>query len=98
MQFPGPIYKPVYDLFTLAGVDWQVINEKKQNLLHIVASASSAIDSRKDQHFYSNPSEKFNMLVELGLDAALEDETGRTPLDVAADLGHRDILDLFRDG
>ena len=86
---PGLLEQPVYDLFTKVGVHWQVINKKGQNLLHVIASTPPA-DA-------SSPCEKFKTLVELGLDAGLEDETGRTPVDIAADLGHKDILDLFRE-
>ena len=97
MRFPGPIERPVYELFTKFGIDWQVINKRGQNLLHIVASAPSITDPLFYQKLHSSPSEKFKTLLELGLDAALEDETGRTPLDVAADLGHKEILELFHD-
>lgn len=87
--------QPVYDVFNEAGVDWRVISAAGQNLLHVVAGAAREEDpfrSRGGSHC-----EKFNALVEMGLDAGLEDGTGRTPLDIAADLGHEEILDMFRE-
>ena len=40
----------------------------------------------------SDTSSMFLTLVEMGLDARLEDASGRTALDIAADLGHEKLL------
>lgn len=89
---------PVFMLFTKAGVDWQICNEKGQSLLHVVSGAARMETSlyrnaATDDHLY----EIFKTLVELGLDPGLEDQSGRTPVDVAADLGHCQILEMFRE-
>jgi ankyrin repeat protein len=39
----------------------------------------------------------FKLLMDMGLDARVEDNTHRTPLDVAAACGNVEILELFRD-
>ena len=46
---------------------------------------------------FSDTSAIFFTLVETGLDARLEDASGRTALDVAADMGYEKILEYFRE-
>jgi ankyrin repeat protein len=89
----------IYDTFTSAGCDWQVVNDKGHNLLHIVAGATPPLnyDRSGSKTGYSDTSAIFLTLVELGLDARLEDASGRTTLDVAADMGHEKILEYFRE-
>ncbi|KAH8691002.1 ankyrin repeat-containing domain protein [Phaeosphaeriaceae sp. PMI808] len=95
--FQGSLDQPVYGLFTEHGIDWQALNAQGQNLLHVVASAASTCTS-----LFGNPNsgihaaERFNALLKLGLDAGLEDEAGRTPLDCAAEVGSQEILELFQ--
>ncbi|KAJ4349219.1 hypothetical protein N0V95_004755 [Ascochyta clinopodiicola] len=94
-------YQAVYDIFAAAGVDWLATNAKGQNLLHITAGLRSDGTLRHDRQprvkVESSRIRKFKVLVGYGLDTAAEDGEGRTPLDIAADLGHEDILDLFRE-
>jgi ankyrin repeat protein len=89
----------IYDIFTSAGCDWQVVNDKGQNLLHIVAGATPPVNyhGSRSHAEYSDTSAIFLKLVEMGLDAKLEDASGRTALDVAADMGHEKILEYFRE-
>ena len=79
----------IYETFTRAGCDWQVVNDKGQNLLHVVASTMPRLNSKTE---VSDTSSMFLTLVEMGLDARLEDASGRTALDIAADLGHEKLL------
>lgn len=97
-KFEGSLDQLVFDLFTKHGADWLALNAQGQNLLHIVASTNSVISSK---HRRSNPVReqacaRFKALLEFGLDAGLEDEAGRTPLDCAADVGLQEILELFQ--
>lgn len=78
---------PVYDFFDEHEVDWQALNAQGQNMLHVVASS---IEGRQLAE------KRFKRLLDLGLDAGLEDKASRTPLDYAADLGLQDVLQLFQ--
>lgn len=99
VRFSGSVVQPVWAFFTESGVDWQVVNNKGQNLLHLVASTRPPIASQDwDFSPTRSPCDMFKTLVNMGLDAGLEDRAGRTPLDIAADLGHLQILDLYRAG
>jgi hypothetical protein len=86
----------IYATFTRAGCDWQVVNEKGQNLLHVVASATPPLNTHTSKAGASDTFSIFLTLVEMGLDARLEDASGRTALDVAADMGQEKILEYFR--
>ncbi|OAL50220.1 ankyrin [Pyrenochaeta sp. DS3sAY3a] len=88
----------IFDLFTEHGVDWQLINAQGQNLLHIVAITATAqrYNMFDDGNLGVWAAERFKALLALGLDAGLEDEAGRTPVDCAAELGIQEILDLFQ--
>ncbi|KAM5349841.1 hypothetical protein ACJ41O_006346 [Fusarium nematophilum] len=72
-------------LFDNAGVDWTVSNRKGETMLHIVVAAEKSQRLRR-----------FELLLGKGLDPMQEDKDHRTPLDVAAALGHDDILALFK--
>ncbi|KAH7109414.1 ankyrin repeat-containing domain protein [Dendryphion nanum] len=87
-----PVFRevPVYDLFTELGVDWKVVSAEGETLLHVVAATKQFSTSKI-------AGERFKALVERGLDAGVEDSAQRTPVDVAAEVGHAAILELFRD-
>lgn len=100
-RFPGFIESPIFDHFTKVGVDWKIRNKKGQSLLHAATAAAAPTASTKHPSlFKAAPDDRlyeiFKALVEFGLEARLEDQTGRTSIDVAADLGHERILDMFR--
>ena len=89
----------IYDTFTRANCDWQVVNDKGQTLLHIVAGTTPPLNEHRSRSKagFSDTSAIFFTLVETGLDARLEDASGRTALDVAADMGYEKILEYFRE-
>jgi ankyrin repeat protein len=97
VKFSDFLEHPVYELFTRCGVDWQVLNAEGQNLLHAVAAGPSV-----DHLFFdrispdSNKRDRFAALLNFGLDAGLEDKAGRTPLDIAVEVGQKEILELFQ--
>ncbi|KAM0229824.1 hypothetical protein ACHAPO_009716 [Fusarium lateritium] len=68
------------------GVDWTVVNNEGQSLLHVVAADGTAKKQR------------FQFLMGKGLDAFAENNTHQTALDVAATNRSKDILSLFNVG
>ena len=74
--------EPAFAVFDAAGVDWGVINDKGESLLHLVAPANNV--------------KRFKFLLAKGLDPLAEDTEHRTPLDLADASGAKDILDLFK--
>ncbi|KAH6612436.1 ankyrin repeat-containing domain protein, partial [Boeremia exigua] len=89
----------VYDIFTRAGVDWHAESARKQNVLHIIAGlAKPENDKRLRDLGQGGLAAKFKALMDMGVNAGLEDVEGRTPVDVAAELGYKDILELFQEG
>ena len=74
--------EPAFAVFDAAGVDWGVINDKGESLLHLVAPANNV--------------KMIKFLLARGLDPLAEDAEHRTPLDLAAASGAKKILDLFK--
>jgi hypothetical protein len=66
-------------------------------LLYDVASAQFTGNTTVcDYHASNRIYERFKIMVDLRLDSGFEDKAGRTPVDVAADPGQKEILELFR--
>ncbi|KAH8894183.1 ankyrin [Thozetella sp. PMI_491] len=83
----------VWQLFDDMGVDWAVVNNKGETLLHVVAAA----DER--DHYDTAPARRvarFQFLMGKGLDPMQEDRDHRTTLDVAAAHEREEILALFK--
>ena len=79
----------VYEILNKTDVDWNIVNKKGQNLLHAVAGVDLTYPKGRAV-------KRFKMLVDLGLDPGLEDCEQRTPVDIAAELGNEEVLELFR--
>ncbi|TDZ18941.1 Ankyrin-3 [Colletotrichum orbiculare MAFF 240422] len=69
--------------FEAAGADFTARNENGQGLLHIAAAG----------HYV-----RFKRLLQRGLDPMMEDDGGKTPLDVAAACDNAGVLRLFEAG
>ncbi|KAJ8112394.1 hypothetical protein OPT61_g5228 [Boeremia exigua] len=82
----------VYDILTSAGVDWHVVNARGQNVLHIIAGLSDPLKSENGKRLHDQGQDslakRFKAMIDLGVDAGLEDMESKTPLDIAAALGH----------
>lgn len=90
-------YQEHLSLFTDAGADLLVRNKKGQSLLHVIASKKPAWRNRRRRIVGDNPEvDNFEYLMEKGLDPMSEDDEQRTPLDMAAASGSKEILELFR--
>ncbi|KPM36916.1 hypothetical protein AK830_g9654 [Neonectria ditissima] len=81
----------VWQLFDDMGVDWTAVNCQGETLLHIVVA-----DELYERMEPSRRVRRFEFLMGKGVDPLMENKDHRTPLDVAADLEHEDILALFR--
>ena len=78
-------------MLTQAGVDWKVVNSSGQNLLHVVAAVKNTTS------YADRSGKRFTALVGFGLDSGMEDSAQRTPVDITAELGNNEVLELFRD-
>jgi ankyrin repeat protein len=82
---PPKTPEPAFKLFDEVGVDWFVINNEGQTLLHVAADTYDDIGAVR-----------FETLLSKGLDPKAEDSKHQTPLDIAAARGRKKILDLFQ--
>ncbi len=87
-DLPKYLEQPIYKTFTDAGVDWRMLNSEGQNLLHIVAATNTSLEP-------GTVASRFKALMDMGLDPGMEDVAQRTPVDVAAELKNREVLELF---
>ncbi|ORX94358.1 ankyrin repeat-containing domain protein [Clohesyomyces aquaticus] len=87
--------EPVYEVLTQAGVDWKAVNFDGQNILHVVAAGEKGFVAAGEKGFVGRAGRRFKALLDMGLDAGWEDRAQRTPVDVAAELGHDEVLELF---
>ncbi|RGP58941.1 ankyrin repeat-containing protein [Fusarium sporotrichioides] len=69
------------------GIDWTVVNNERQSLLHVVAANKRKRNALALQ--------RFQFLLGKGLDAMAENDMHQTALDVAAANGAKRILALF---
>ncbi|RFU35297.1 hypothetical protein B7463_g1040, partial [Scytalidium lignicola] len=80
------------------GADFTVTNNKRETALHIVSKKPPerclALIMRESDRAHYHVT-LFKRLVELGCDPLLEDEGGRTALDIAATVGKKEILKLY---
>lgn len=81
-EFWQEIDKVVFDAAEAAGADFRALNSMGQSLLHLTARTRSVLG--------------FQYLLDRGLDPRLEDNSQRTPLDIAAEHDAQLILDLFK--
>jgi len=78
----------LWELFDKVGMNFQALNDTGESLLHAV------VESRVEGSVTW-----FKSLVKIkGLDPLLEDKKQRTPLDVAAAVGAKGVLALFKEG
>lgn len=77
----------VWALMDEFGVDWNVVNDEGQSLLHVVAG--------ERKRLYDGRQRKFKLLMEKGLNVLQENNMHQTALDVAAANGAEDIIALF---
>jgi len=90
LSYHSPVWeKLLYDVFDNAGVDWGVINNNGETLMHVVAGG------------YGRPMigtgvQRFKFLMEKGLDVMAENTRQQTPLDLAAALDEKEILALLK--
>lgn len=76
----------LWQLFEEVGMDFYAVNNRGESLLHVLVEGRAG-----------HALELFKMLVERkGLDPLLEDYRQRTPLDVAAAVGAKEVLGLFK--
>ncbi len=68
-------------------------NSERQTLLHVVAKRSRDVTGLPQGR--DDTRDMFKIFWEMGVDPKAEDGKQRTPLDVAAACGNREILDLF---
>ncbi|KAH8803549.1 putative ankyrin 2,3/unc44 [Xylogone sp. PMI_703] len=80
-DIPEPYREPAFSIFDAIGVDWGVTNNEGSTLLHVVANKGLGL---------------FSFLLKKGLDPRAEDMEQNTPLDKAAAVGAKDVLDLFK--
>ncbi|KAF3903902.1 Ankyrin-3 [Dactylellina cionopaga] len=80
---------PVLEMFDKAGMDWKAVNNVGETLLHIVAFEPNS------KCWPGRAMRRFKFLMGKGVDVTVEDEKHRTALDIAANRGAGDILDLF---
>jgi ankyrin repeat protein len=86
-------------IFLKAGADLFHKNNAGETILHILAkriTEPELLPNIKKLRI-EDVVDAFKLLVEMGLDPRVEDNTHRTPLDVAAACGNREILELFRE-
>ncbi|KAH8812997.1 ankyrin repeat-containing domain protein [Xylogone sp. PMI_703] len=79
------------------GANFTIANNKKETALHVVSKRSPEgllplVEKRYKAHYNAM---LFKRLVELGCDPLLEDEGGRTALDLAVAVGNKEILKLY---
>jgi ankyrin repeat protein len=85
-------------LFEDAGADFFVTDKQGQGLLHIAARLLETLGHeffKLHVRMMRKPATRFELLVNKGLDVAMEDEQKRTALDVAVAYGNQRILKLF---
>jgi ankyrin repeat protein len=82
-------------LFKKAGADFQARNNAGQSLLHLVAAATTGSTRVRRNRIAKLTTNRFQALLDMGLDPMLEDNQQRTSLDIAAACRNEDILKLF---
>ncbi|KAI9667911.1 MAG: hypothetical protein M1821_000731 [Bathelium mastoideum] len=78
---PDDVEKEVFDLLNRAGVKLTERDAKGRGLLHFVARSMTR-----------RAAVRAEMLVRRGVDVGGRDEEGRTPVDVAREVGNKDVL------
>ncbi|KAK5653030.1 hypothetical protein OQA88_9316 [Cercophora sp. LCS_1] len=74
----------IWELFVRVGMDWNAVNNDGETLLHAAVT------------HHARAAHCFTRLMERGLDPLAEDSRHRTPLDVAAVVGAKNVLALFK--
>jgi ankyrin repeat protein len=80
--------QPLHEVFDQAGVDWEVVNNDGETLLHIVAAGSGTT-------VMGTVVQRFKLLRDKNVNVMAEDKKQQTTLDVAAAMNAKDHLALF---
>ncbi|KAF2468345.1 ankyrin [Lindgomyces ingoldianus] len=92
LYYYSPIWEmPLFEFFDQAGVDWKVLNNDGETLMHIVAAGRGC-------SVIGTSVQRFKFLVDKGLNVMAEDKRQQTPLDLAAASNEEGILALFSQG
>ncbi|RGP79318.1 ankyrin repeat-containing domain [Fusarium longipes] len=83
--------KALWTFFDLLRVEWTVLNDKRQSLLHLVAARRA-----EDKDSKTRKLRRFEFLLSKGLDPLGENIEHRTALDIAAANNAEEILALFK--
>jgi ankyrin repeat protein len=81
--------------FISHGADFKAVKNNGQGALHVVAGRRYSTDD-KDPSKMDYNAELFRTVLDQGCDLLLEDDSGRTALDIAAVVGNKGILKLYR--
>ncbi|KAF6823636.1 ankyrin repeat-containing protein, partial [Colletotrichum musicola] len=83
--------RPLFEFWEQTGVDWTVVNDSKESLLHVIAADKLAVHNGG----WVRNRKRFEYLMSKGLDELAEDGRHRTAVDIASALDNNIVLGLF---
>jgi ankyrin repeat protein len=92
-------HKTYLPLFVSHGADFTAVSNNGQGALHVIAGRNRShyhLSNETSKHLMNYNADLFKEVLEQGCDPLLEDENGRTALDIAAVVRNEEILKLYQ--